>query len=505
MLPKAARMESFEDDRNDSSAATNTVPHIIVACPSCSTKFAVESSLVAAVEDPQFHCSRCDQVFSLDEVSTVLHRDLTGRDSPASAHDNASEDGTQERSPNNSETRASTEPAYVETNEQRGRHTNAFSTPAPYNPPSQAHGTTASALGSTNTIPAPIRASDFSVASTSHLQSPTEGLPPFTTEQKPLQEEFTPTQTLNAGAHYSSPSSSPTSSHTNTGWVILPEEITSQISSRGTDLNSKQLNSSLQTVESETTLVSTEPPAAANLPPAVKPNLITAPAPVVDGSKRAAATSQISKGVQQELQFNRAHNSSELTRMQSLALAAAPLFIVLAALFIGSYSIRLSPDTLGAAVTKVTSIFGGVSPVLPPVELTVSKVSLKGVRIASKELVPVVTGVLTNRSQFTADGVTLEALGFDGRGELLISAQAPLRSALGREKLSELSLDTLKKFQRSLGARSALIKPGEEVPFTIALIPDGSREDQPSLADINLSQLKYFSARVFAVTSTSGQ
>jgi hypothetical protein len=87
----------------------------------------------------------------------------------------------------------------------------------------------------------------------------------------------------------------------------------------------------------------------------------------------------------------------------------------------------------------------------------------------------------------------------------LISAQAPLRSALGKEKLSELSLDTLKKFQGSLGARSAHIKAGEEVPFTIALIPDGSREDQPSLADINLSQLKYFSARVFAVTSASGE
>jgi hypothetical protein len=191
--------------------------------------------------------------------------------------------------------------------------------------------------------------------------------------------------------------------------------------------------------------------------------------------------------------------------MQSFAVAAAPLFVVLAVLFIGSYSIRLSPDMLGAGITRVTSLFGGVSPILPPVELTVSKVSFKGVRIASKELVPVVTGVLTNRSQFAADGVTLEALGFDGRGELLISAQAPLRSALGKEKLSELSLDTLKKFQGSLGARSAHIKAGEEVPFTIALIPDGSREDQPSLADINLSQLKYFSARVFAVTSASGE
>ncbi len=479
MLPKAARMESFEDDCKDSSSATNTVPHIIVACPSCSTKFAVESSLVAAVEYPQFHCSRCDNVFSLEDVSTVLHRDFTGQDT----HGTEENESLQERVSGGIPTPHGTESNFTESPErntnQRGPLTPPLSAPAPYNPPSQAHSSSSSTLGSTNTIPAPIRASDFSVASSSdsHLESSPEH--PFSSAiEKEKVQDYTPATTANEGTLHSSPTSP-----TNTGWVILPEEITHQISAQRNDI----------TLQKESPAVS--------LPPTVKPNLITSPAPIAKGP----ATSPPHKGVQQELQFNRSRNPSELTRMQSFAVAAAPLFVVLAVLFIGSYSIRLSPDMLGAGITRVTSLFGGVSPILPPVELTVSKVSFKGVRIASKELVPVVTGVLTNRSQFAADGVTLEALGFDGRGELLISAQAPLRSALGKEKLSELSLDTLKKFQGSLGARSAHIKAGEEVPFTIALIPDGSREDQPSLADINLSQLKYFSARVFAVTSASGE
>ncbi len=43
---------------------------MIIQCPSCSTKFAVDSSQLADVENPRFHCSRCDHFFESPELST---------------------------------------------------------------------------------------------------------------------------------------------------------------------------------------------------------------------------------------------------------------------------------------------------------------------------------------------------------------------------------------------------------------------------------------------------
>ncbi|RIL11391.1 MAG: hypothetical protein DCC75_02435, partial [Proteobacteria bacterium] len=37
---------------------------VIVQCPNCQTKFGLDSSIVNGLEDPRFHCSRCDHVFS---------------------------------------------------------------------------------------------------------------------------------------------------------------------------------------------------------------------------------------------------------------------------------------------------------------------------------------------------------------------------------------------------------------------------------------------------------
>lgn len=40
----------------------------IIQCPSCQTKFAVRTAQIEEVKNPRFHCSRCDHLFSLEEV-----------------------------------------------------------------------------------------------------------------------------------------------------------------------------------------------------------------------------------------------------------------------------------------------------------------------------------------------------------------------------------------------------------------------------------------------------
>ena len=53
----------------------------VIQCPSCQTKFALETQVVASLDMPRFHCSRCDHVFALDR--RMLGLDRTEARSPA--------------------------------------------------------------------------------------------------------------------------------------------------------------------------------------------------------------------------------------------------------------------------------------------------------------------------------------------------------------------------------------------------------------------------------------
>jgi len=170
------------------------------------------------------------------------------------------------------------------------------------------------------------------------------------------------------------------------------------------------------------------------------------------------------------------------------------------ALLVLSYSLRLNPQGFGSAFTSVLPGVLGSTPLdVPPAGLAVKNIALQFMRTETSEVVPVVSGTLVNGTDAEINGVTLEGLGFDVRGEVLLSSQAPLRSALTREKFDELSLDPVKKFQVSLNASKAAIAAGEEVIFSVALLGNKGAGDEIALGDIDLSEVKYFSARVFSV------
>ena len=77
----ANRMMGDSDGNRDSIQDQSSEPHVVVECPSCSTKFAVETSLVASYEIPKFHCSRCDSVFELSVSRETVHRPAPTDDS----------------------------------------------------------------------------------------------------------------------------------------------------------------------------------------------------------------------------------------------------------------------------------------------------------------------------------------------------------------------------------------------------------------------------------------
>ncbi len=66
-------------DNDDRSAK-----QLIVQCPKCETKFAIEADGVEELEFPRFHCSRCDNIFGLDESGATS---LVTETAPANSTD----------------------------------------------------------------------------------------------------------------------------------------------------------------------------------------------------------------------------------------------------------------------------------------------------------------------------------------------------------------------------------------------------------------------------------
>jgi hypothetical protein len=167
-----------------------------------------------------------------------------------------------------------------------------------------------------------------------------------------------------------------------------------------------------------------------------------------------------------------------------------PLAAALAALCVAGLFIRIFPSAVDSVFrAAVPGFISGRTAELPPPEVSVQDLNLTLEKTQSKESIPVVRGVVFNASDKAYEDVSIEALGFNSRGELLVRARAPLRSALSREKISDLSLEAVKKFQYALSASNASIKAGEKVAFSVALF----------LQDAEAQEVTYFSARVFSV------
>jgi hypothetical protein len=136
---------------------------------------------------------------------------------------------------------------------------------------------------------------------------------------------------------------------------------------------------------------------------------------------------------------------------------------------------------------------------LPPSSLGVKNLRISFKKTRNREFIPVVTGTVLNESGRSFEDVELEVIGFNGRGEMIASSRAPLRSDLGNENISDLSLETIVSYQKALAAKDSSIKAREAVPFTIALLNGRQIDEEIGPADFDPSHVKYFSARIFAV------
>jgi predicted Zn finger-like uncharacterized protein len=449
----ANRMMGDSDGSNDSIQEQSSEPHVVVACPACSTKFAVEASLIASYEVPKFHCSRCDSVF---EFSARRKADVQ----PAGITDSQTW-------------------VLTDTQNQNSSTGNPFAQPR-----------------TRQETPSALKPSDFTLGAAAS-QTPLEPRKPFA----PL-EERAGLSILGLRPSAAQAASSVLTRQETLSYIqenITPnpaEDPFSLFDAPGTPISSTPAPPTAPREPSVSTLVSphTAPPERIVVVPDSTPINSVTSAPTIEPALQTAPQTSTLGSI-----LRRAEVLPQLYRRwvarlsvpnQSLVRLSSPVVLACAVLCVLSYAARLAPrsvDSLLAA--SVPSFVTGKVPHIPPSELHIQEVSLEFEKTQSREILPIVRGTVHNASEATIKDITIEALGFNSSGEVVVRAQAPLRSALAREKISDLPLETVKKFQTSLSARNSSIARSEKVAFTVALLSDAGVDNE----------IAFFSARVFSV------
>lgn len=453
MLPNK-KMDSFRDD-NQGAESPSSEPHVVVSCPTCRTKFAVEGSLVASFETPRFHCSRCDAVFELGEHAKPSRSSPQRGDANNERRWILAEDSPIPDALGQSRAVSAAQPMLKPTDFSLGDASRADIAPHPPFAifPAQIERPGLSLLGLNKPLTTSKNPTELAPIETS---APPRRTPPISVE------EVTPSIASDPFSLFDDPTAPP------------PTPSASGIPT--------------------TPRWSVSPQTSSSTPPATQPRVSQPTAPVENTDPAESTPAPRVRAPRGQMM---AHMFARLSpRTRSLSYLSAPIIVLMGVLTAVGYAASFAPKTLDAALQAVVpSIITGSAAQLPPSELSVQDISLEFVKTQSREGLGVVRGVVHNGSSSTLNEVRLEALGFDDRGQIVVRAQAPLRSALAREKVSDLSLATVRKFQESLSASSSKIAAGERVAFTIALLDSSSGEGMP----IDLSQVRYFSARVFSV------
>lgn len=448
MLPNRIPESTMSDvrDTNDNGTERTSEPHIVVACPSCCTKFAIESSLVASYEVPRFHCSRCDAIFELQQQQAPV--------STAAPSQRWVLDDATQKAPRNDDASSSvlTQTPLKSTDFTLGTIPNpdTFEPRGEFEPIENRAGLsilgfrpTASRRHSSSLT----RSEAQSLTATTPLESPRRQhavaqSDPFALFDAP---DETPAPGPALGTVQTSPPTSPAKGMSFGNHSHQPQPV-------------KHPNATASRTE-----------------------------PVTASVQQSASNVRPSADTTQRL-FSRLSE-----RTQGLVRLSIPVMVTMGILTAFSVATRFMPLTMDSVFGAVIPGFiAGRAAHLPPPELSVQDLNLHLEKTQSKETIPVIRGFVNNSSESTFEDVSIEALGFNARGELLVRARAPLRSALSREKISDLPLETVKKFQNALSASDASIKGGEKVAFSVALF----------LQDAAPQEVTYFSARVFSVGRT---
>ena len=451
-------------------------PHLVVVCPSCKTSFAVETAAVAALETPRFHCSRCDDIFVMKDAPSDL-LPLGGVQVQSITHTGAHARHSQTRT----------------------------SGPGPESLIKPSDFSLGSSTPSTHSFieQNPVTSSEIAPAERSQLSLLNRSIDDI--QEDALNEVF---DNVFEPTSFTAPveAEKPKEQFTPPRFVLsTPAPTVRTEQSRHAPVSSRQfvLSDPPPTLSEAVATPAPLPPHAKKTAPPSQHEPLKNPQPLRQVSQRETETyrptpparksdSTLPEGARTEKRSSR--------RIQGLISMSTPILGTLAVLMGVSYCARLSPHSIDSLATYATpSVVRESTQTLPPSALAVKNLHLSFKKTRNKEVVAVVSGTVLNESGKRFDDVELEVIGFNERGQIIASSRAPLRSALTNEKISENSLDAVKRFQTTLAAKDSSITAREAVPFSVALLDGRELQRDSESTDVDASHVRYFSARIFSI------
>ena len=486
-------------------------PHIVVACPSCKTSFAVETAAVAALETPRFHCSRCDDVFVLKDsasdtrpgplqVQSLTRNNASSFSRTAPVTNRAvNQESLIKPSDFSISAPSYSQPSYSQPSYSQPSHSQPSHSQPSHSQPSHSQ---PSHSQPSHSQPSHSQPSTYSAPSALGVAAPKAASP--NNAQSVSQIRPTTEETSNGQQSTTKSSPTPRSELSLLSQGFLDAEDSSESETIPAQ-SSTPIEATIAPVLAPVTINHTEEPSPRKFvlsdptPQPSKPVQAKIESPTTEAYRPTPPRRP--ETVQTDLASVAAQGRRFSPRTQGLISMSLPILGVMVALLGLSYTARISPQSIDALANAALPSFAKESVFhLPPSKLSVRNISFKFKKTRSKETIGVVTGSITNETGKSIVGVEVEALGFNDRGEIVLSSRAPLRSALGNEKITDLSLETVRRFQSSLNAREASIAPKETIPFTVALVDNrGETGDETEDDSLDLSKVKYFSARIFSV------
>lgn len=170
-----------------------------------------------------------------------------------------------------------------------------------------------------------------------------------------------------------------------------------------------------------------------------------------------------------------------LVKNNPLGLISAPIVFLLAILALFTVFSRQFPIE---AHSLLSSIFPN-SPKVAPSGLNIEEPNFRRVILESGESVSLISGRILNNTSERFSEIQIEGQAFNNAGRLVSSATSSSATALARTRIKSLTPEMIDSIQSE--KRSFSLNPGEEQSFTIALI------------DNDVSNASYFAARIFSV------
>jgi predicted Zn finger-like uncharacterized protein len=428
--------------------------NVIIQCPKCQTRFAVNSELISELDMPRFHCSRCDNVFE-----TASATDTNKAQAQQSEHID--------------------EPTFIK---------------KPHEEPTNIPLATNISAG---LVAASITQENISAQETETSVSETEPSPNLGSSNsrslripKDIDENLThtpPHETSSAqeyeqlAMNLSTPNlSTPNLSTPNLSNPSLSTQRSSSLIQQETSSQEENKDSSSDMPYGVTIIEPKIPEFATNM---LKVDSKPYPTPN-------------SEELLKSLPNAFANNSYSSTKRSGLVngsfIFIAPILASLVIISCFSYFLISSPKLVEA----LTQAIPNTLPRLAPPGMRLERLKYSTSNLESGEQVNIISGKLINDSQESFNEVIIEGLAFNESGQLLKNIKIHSGNNLANANITSLPLERILSLQEEGKSKKRSIKPGEQEDFILAFIDKADLEQPHSKL---LASAKYFSARIYSV------